>query len=204
MAVLGGSGQPGYSYFAYNGTGNPNMVAERLTAPSKIRIVTLGAWLGGWNETCPAKLCVWALDGTLLGASAIFTVANEGAAGDGNTSSYTQNLVTPVVVDSGVEFYVGSSRDRNRAMQWGTGSTGTDHYRSVGFEYGDFGSVDPPTTHARRIGAWVADYQPVSAAWVYRSGIWVQSQSFQVRRSSAWVDASSVQVRRGSVWEDAG
>lgn len=205
MTVLGNAAKPTYSYFGFDGTGNPNQVAELLTAPAqRIVINSLGAWIGGWNDTVRCVLCVWALDGTLLASTDEFTVANEGAAGDGNQSNYVRDLTSPLIVNAGVEFYVGTNRHRDDAAQWGTGTTSNVHYRArAGYPSGGLGDVEGPTSTARRVGMYVADYQPLSVAWVRRSGAWVQATDLFVFRGGVWVAAESVGVLRSGSWVDA-
>lgn len=205
MAVLGDSGKPSYSYFAFDGTTNPNQVAERLTAPSRIKIITLGAWIGGWNQVSQVVLGCWALDGTLLGRTASFNIANEGAAGDGQASLYTANLISPVIIEPGVVFYVGTNRDRaSNGVIWLLGTTVNSHYRATGAHPdGALGSVSGPTSTSRRVGAYVADYQPVGVAYVRRGSSWATADGVYVYRSGAWVLADAVQVLRSGAWVDA-
>lgn len=204
MTVLGDSGKPGYSYQAYDGTSFPNQMVEKLTAPSRIKIITLGAWLGGWNQISQCVLAVYSTSGTLLGRSAPFDVANEGAAGDGQASLYTADLITPVIIDNGVDFYVGANRDRDDGVIWLTGTNVNPHYEArAGYPDGTLGAVEGPTSVARRIGAYVANYQPVGVIYVRRSSAWVQADNVQVYRSGAWVDVDAVQVLRSGVWTDA-
>jgi hypothetical protein len=56
---------------------------------------------------------------------------------------------------------------------------------------------------ARRIGAWVENYRSAAGAKIYRSGVWVDSDSVQLLRSGVWTDADSVQLDRSGVWTDA-
>ena len=203
MTVLGNTAKPGYSYFAYDGTTYPNQVTEKLTAPSRIRIITLGAWIGGWNDTVRTRLAIFDDANNLLGYSDEFVVANEGAAAEGHVAQYTADLQTPLILESGVDFYVGSIRHRDDAAQWATGSTSNVHYESrAAYPDGDQGAVSGPTSVARRVGMYVANYQPASSAWVYRSGVWVAAEAVKVYRSGAWVDTTSLQVRRSGAWVD--
>jgi hypothetical protein len=205
MTVLGNSAKPSYSYFAYDSTTYPNQIAERLTSPAqRIVINSLGCWIGGWNAAPSCVMAVWALDGTMLAQTAAFTVANEGAAGEGNTAQYVRDLTAPLIVNANTEFYVGVSRDRNMAAQWGTGTTSNVHYEARGAHPpGALGSVSGPTSVARRTGMYVADYQPLSVAWVRRGGAWVQATDAYVFRGGVWVPIESVGVLRGSTWVDA-
>lgn len=204
MTILGTGTKPNYSYFAYDGTGNPNQVVERLTAPSGIKIVRLGGWIGGWNDTVHTRLCVFALDGTLLGTTAEFIVANEGAAGDGNAANYEADLLVPVIIANGIDFYVGTVKDRDDAAQWMVGSTINVHYEGRGaYPSGALGDVSGPTSTARRTGMYVADYVPAAAMKVRRGAAFVDASAVQVFRGGAWSDVDSIQVRRGAAWTDA-
>jgi hypothetical protein len=204
MTVLGDNSKPHWGYFGYDGTANPNQIVELLTAPSKISVVTLGAWVGGWSGTAACRIALYAADKTLLGYTTEFTVANEGAAGIGNVSQYEHDLETPVVIDSGADFYVGITRTRSDAVQWSTRSSG-DHYEArSGYPDGDLGGVSGPTATSHSVGAYVADYEAVAGAWVRRGGVWVQAEGVYVRRAGAWVPADSISVRRGGSWNPAG
>ena len=204
MAVLGESGKPGYSYQAYDGTTNPNQMVEKLTAPQKIRIIELGAWIGGWNQVSEVVLAVYHLDGTLLGRTAPFNIANEGAAGDGQASLYTRSLITPVILESGQQFYVGTNRERSgNGVIWLTGTTVNPHYEArAAYPDGVLGGVEAASSVARRIGAYVSNYEPVASAKVYRSGAWTQAESVKVYRGGAWTDADGVKVYRSGAWVD--
>lgn len=202
MAVLGSSSKPNSSYFGAGGTSQTNQVAEKLTAPAqKIRIVSLGAWIGGWSDTFPCELTVWALDNTVLGRSVAFTVANEGTAGTGKVSNYVRDLITPVELNPGTQFYVGTNKDRDGSAQWSLGPTGASHYQGRGnYPGGIFGSVEGPTSTSRRAGMYVANYEPVSAARVYRGSGFVEAQDVLIFRGDEWVPVDGIYVRRGTSW----
>lgn len=204
MTVLGESSKPTYSYFAYDGTVNPNQVAELLVAPARIEIVTLGAWIGGWNDTVHAKLQVWdAATHAVLGTTAEIVVANNGAA-SGDVDRYEEDLVTPVIIEEGTDFWVGITKDRDDAAQWATGTNINAHYEGRG-AYTDstnLGAVSG-TSVARRTGMYVADYTTVAQAWVYRTGVWLNTGGVKVRRSGAWADANGVKIYRSGTWVDA-
>jgi hypothetical protein len=204
VPTLGDTTKPTYSFQGYDGSSFPNQMAERYTAPQKIKINALGSWLAGWNQASQVRLCVWAADGTLLGQTAEFTIANEGAPADGNVTLYEEDLVSPVTIDAGDQFYVGTSRDRDDAVVWGTGSNAYTRYEASGaYPAGNFGAIEAAVAKTRRIGQYVADYEPVAGAWGFRGGVWVQAEFVKGRRGGAWVDATSVQGRRGAGWEDA-
>lgn len=205
MTQLGQGTQPGFSYFAYDSASNPNQVVEKLTAPTRLRILTVGAWLGGWNQNSQVVIGIWAADGTLLGRTAEFTVANEGDAGDLQTSLYTEDLQTPVIIDNGEDFYVGANRDRaDDGIIWNTGSNAYLHYRArAPYPDGDLGEVEAATSFSRRIGAYVVDYEPVGVIRVRRSSAWVEADAVKVYRSGAWEQVNGVKVLRSGVWVDA-
>lgn len=209
MPQIGNNAKPGHSYHAYGGTTYPNQEAEQLALPAdqRIRITRLGVWAAGWNQSCKARLCLWHLDGTLLGQSAEITFANGGAAGEGTVSLYTADLETPYETAApGETVYVGFARDRDDAHQVNTGALATDHYHGKGTYgvagSGPFAGLESYATQSRRIGAWVEDYEPLANAWVLRSGIW-QRTTPSVRRGAADTEAESVQVFRTGVWVDA-
>ena len=206
MPTIGAGAKPGGTYHAFGGSSQINQEAELLEAPVRLRLLELGSWVGGWADTCRVRLCVWDADGDLLGQSAQITVANEGAAGTGNVSLYTEPLLTPVELAKGAEFYVGFVRHPDDAHQVSVGATSTGphyHGRSGATWPNNLGNAEGPTSQARRVGSYVADYEAIAGAKVYRSGAWVDAESVLVYRSGAWVDAEAVQVRRGSSWVDA-
>lgn len=203
MTVLGNTAMGTWGYFGYASTTYPNQVTEKLTAPSRIRIITLGGWIGGWNDTVLTRLAVFDNANHLLGYTDEFVVANEGDPANGHVSRYEADLQSPLIIEDGVDFYVGTIKNRSDAAQWSTGSTSNVHYESrAAYPDGDQGAVSGPTSVARRVGMYVANYQPASSAWVYRSGVWVAAEAVKVHRSGAWVDATSVQVHRSGAWVD--
>lgn len=204
MTQLGDGGRPAYAYFAYDTTANPNQVGQLYTAPVQMRIIGLGAWLAGWNDNSHCRLAVWDDALNLLGYTDEFVAVNRGAASGDNHDLYVFDLQTPVIIDNGADFYVGTIRNRDEGVSWPTGSNAENHFEArAAYPDGDLGAVSGPNTVARRVGAYVADYEPVGSAWVRRSGAWSQASKVQVYRSGAWVDADSVQVLRSGVWTDA-
>jgi hypothetical protein len=208
MAVLGETGKPGYSYFAYDGTANPNQVAELLYTAERIQINTLAAWIGGWNDTVHAKLQVWdAATYAVLATTAEFVVANEGSAANGNVSLYEVDLVTPLIIPAATDFYVGVTKDRDDAAQWSTGTNINDHFecRAAYSDSATLGAVSgPPTVTARRTGMYVADYQLAVSGKIYRDGIWEDAGAVKVYRSGVWTDVDAVKVYRSGAWTDVG
>lgn len=213
MPQIGNNAKPTFSYHAFGGSGEVNQEGEGLQSPDqRIRVLTLGAWIGGWGGNCKVRLALWdpvvgpTATGTLLGQSAEFTVANEGAAGAG-VSLYTADLETPVELDPLQDFYVGFSRDRDDAHQVFTGSNAYVHLHGRGTHNAggvdDFGAIESFGGQARRIGAWVENYEVMGSAWVYRSGAWVRADGVKVYRSGAWADADAVKVYRSGAWVDA-
>ncbi len=204
MPVLGANSKPGFSYHSYSGTSQPNQEAEPMTLPDqRIRILTLGQWLGGWGGTCRVRLCIW--DGdfqTLLAQTAEITVANLGS-GDGKANSYTADLITPYEADAGQTILVGFTRHRDDGHNVLTGNAAYTHEHGRGAYPGaPFGDIDQTSGIAKRIGAWVQDYEPLANAYVYRSGLW-QRATPKVYRSGSWVDAEGVKVYRSGAWVDA-
>lgn len=209
MPTIGNAAKPGGSWHAYGGSSFPTQEAELLEAPVRLRLLELGAWIGGWADTPRVRLCVWDAAGVRLGQSAQFTVANEGGGGPpgSNVALYTELLETPVELPKGAEFYCGFARHPDDSHQVSTGASGTGphyHGRSFATWPGNLGErPEGISTEVRRIGAYVADYDPIAGAKIYRSGAWVDADAVLVYRSGVWVEADSVQVRRGAAWVDA-
>ena len=207
MPTLGITGKPTASWHGYGGSSTVNQEAEQLTMPKGGTINSVGCWIGGWDGTCDVWLTIWDAAGTRakLGQSAILTVANEGAPGDGKVKLYVADLLVPVDLPTGADFLVGFVRKQGDAHQVSTGSGSTHrHGRSgatvqgAGFAQGGIFSSE-----AQRIGAYVADYQPRSGAWIYRAGVWVQSDQLLVYRSGQWVEADTVSAYRAGAWSEA-
>lgn len=209
MPTIGSGTKPGGSWHAFGGSSNPTQEAELLEAPGRIRLLELGAWIGGWAATCRVRLCVWdGTSGALLGQSAQITVANEGAGGPpgGNVALYTELLETPVELEAGDAFYCGFARHPDDAHQVSTGASGSGphyHGRSGGVWPNTFGNVSGISEQVRRIGSYVSDYETIPGAHIYRSGAWVEAETVAVYRSGVWVDADAVQLYRSGSWTDA-
>lgn len=206
MPTLGNANEPVQFWHGYGGSSQVNQEAERLTAPSRIRLLTLGQWVGGWSDAPRVRLCVWDLAGALLGQSAQITVSNEGAGGNGQVAHYTEDLETPVELEAGDVFHVGFNRHPDDAHQVMSGAAATGpHYegRSGATWPNALGNVSGPFTVNRRIGAYVADYELIAGAYVMRGGVWSRAEAVSVMRSGAWVEADTVAVSRAGVWEDA-
>jgi hypothetical protein len=204
---LGNSGKPGSGWEAYGGSSYPSIEVEQLTAPRRLRILSVGVWAGGWSGSCRARLGIWSAAGALLGQSAEVSFANEGAGGPAgsNVARYVAALAVPVELDAGVNFYVGFNRHPNDAHQVSKGASGSGpHFHD---EVGPASWPTPPITAPvsvdRRIGAYVADYLELAGAWVRRGGSWVLAGELLVRRGGVWVPADTVAVRRGAAWVDA-
>jgi hypothetical protein len=197
MPVIGNSGQPGFAYFAYGGSSQPNQNAELLTNDTggAISVTTLGAWLGGWNATARVSLVIWAADGSFLGITPEFTAANEGAAALGHIAQYERTLAVPVVIAAGASFYVGASRNRNDAVQYSTGGTVNDHIEATApYPGGDLGSLGTATV-ARRTGMYVADYLP---AITTRSATKTLNGIVEVKKTSTKTLNAIVEKKIGS------
>lgn len=206
MPTLGTTSKPGGGWHGFGGSSQTNQEAEKLTAPSRMRILEVGQWVGGWEDAPRVRLCVWSLAETLLGQSAQITVANEGAVGGGNVSLYTELLLTPVEIAKGVSFYVGFVRHPDDAHQCSTGASGSGpHYqgRSGATWPNNLGQAEGPTSVTRRIGSYVANYETLPGAWIYRSGVWVEADTVQAYRGGSWVDADGVQLYRSGGWVDS-
>lgn len=184
-----------------------NQAAELLTMPERGRILQVGFWSAGVNQTASAVACVWDDAGVLLGQSAPTTMASQTPA-SGHVDKYVLDLVDPVELDAGVQFYAGFSRAPTRSHQLTGGASGAgQHYDNKRSSWP--GTMEPNDTGGHvgpgsdyRIGCH-AFYDPIAGAWVRRGGVWVRADDVLVRRSGAWVAADGVQVRRSGGWNDA-
>jgi hypothetical protein len=182
-------------------------IAERLTAPGGIRILEAAIWLGGYNGNCRGRLCIWDADTfALLASSAELTVPNGGGAG-GAVVLTQAALTVPPRLSNGSAFLVGFQRRQADGFTYNGGNTSGNHWEAEGGSAlgpSDFGAgAGDPSEETRRIGAYVADYELIPGAKVYRSGSWVDAEGVQVYRSGSWTDAEAVQVYRGGSWIDA-
>jgi hypothetical protein len=206
MATLGTVTKPNGGWYG-SGAGVDNQAAEILTMPQRGRILTLGAWIGGWNDTPRTRLCLWEYPSKLLiGQSAQFFVANRGDVGGNKQDLYTAALEVPVDLGKGVSFYTGFARHPDDKHQVSTGSSGSGpHYyaRSGAIWPNNFGNAEGPVEVNRRIGCHVANWETLPGAWIYRSGAWVEAETVQAYRSGAWVDVDGVQIYRAGTWVDA-
>jgi hypothetical protein len=201
MPTIGFTTKPTHFWFAF-GASSTNQQAESLTTFERSRILTLGQWMAGWNSTVRTRLCLWAADGTLLGQSAQFTVADRGAPTDGNVVLYTADLETPVDLANGTTFFAGFARHPSDPHQVSGDNAGTGpHYDRTRATWP--GSMAGASSADRRIGSYVANYQALHGAKVRRSGVMADAQAVYVRRSGVWVEASSVYVRRSGAWVEA-
>lgn len=186
-----------------------NQAAELLEMPQRGRLVQVGFWTAGVNQTATAYGCIWdGVTGELLAQSEALVLANRSPA-NGNVDLYQVDLVAPLELDAGVEFYAGFARSPTRSHQLtGGASGGGSHYdrkrattwpgSMAGADTG--GHLGPGSDY--RIGCH-AFYEPVSGAWVRRAGAWVRAEGVYIRRAGAWVQATDVQVRRAGAWTDA-
>ena len=206
MATIGNPDRPGGSWHAAS---DPywDQEADLLEMPARGELLSLGAWLGGWNGTCRGRLCVWDAVGTLLGQSAQFTVANEGGGGPpgSNVERYESALETPVELAKGAGFYVGFNRHPADGLQVSLGPSGGTHYhgKSGATWPNDLGNSGGISSEPRRVGAYVANYEQTTGAHVYRSGAWTEAESVQEYRSGAWVESDAVQLWRSGALVDA-
>jgi len=206
MAVLiGNDNKPNGSF--YEGWSDTyNQSAELFTMPDRGRIVQVGFWAAGINQTTTTYGCVWlGSTGALVAQSASITIAGR-SFGAGNVDKYVVDLVTPYELDAGVTFYAGLSRAPGRSHQLSGGDIGSgQHWDNRKSTWPN--AIVPNDTGGHghgnyRVGCHVF-YEPIAGAWIRRSGAWVRATDTQVRRAGAWVDVDDVQVRRSGVWNDA-
>jgi hypothetical protein len=212
MPSIGTTTKPSGGWHSFQGSSQVQQEANRLTMPAHGDITDLGAWIGGWNGTCRVHLCVWDDAGVLLESVGPITVANEGAGGPagGNVALYTAPLATPVRLAAGVAFYVGFDRHNSDGHQVSVAGSGTpDHFEG---RHGGSTATWPaalgaasggPSNAPRSCGMYVANYDLVPGAKVYRSGAWLDADGVQAFRSGAWVDVDGVQLERSGAWVDS-
>jgi hypothetical protein len=209
VPTIGTITKPGGGWHAYGGSSETTQEAEILVMPKRGRILSVGAWIGGWADTPRVRLCVWAYPAkTLLAQSAQIIVPNEGAGGPSgsNVTLQVAPLEVPPEIAKGASFYVGFARHPDDAHQVSTGASGSGphyHGRSGGVWPNNLGNVEGPTEQVRRIGAYVADYETLPGAWVYRGAAWVEADTVQLWRGGVWVDADGVAIDRAGAWVDA-
>lgn len=152
MAVLGSSAQP-TTYEEGFGLNSVNMIAQTLTLPAggPWRIYQLGGWLGGWNETCIARLCLYTSGGGLVRQSSDISVASQGAIGLGNTIQKTA-VISDYVVNGGTTVYVGWWRDPDTNHQNGYTGSGTHVHDTQGQSPESFGAW---SSHGGGIGCFL-------------------------------------------------
>lgn len=213
MARIGSNAAPDLAQWR---SGNiKQQLAVRLTVPENARITHLGAYLRGVSGygSIAYRLCIWKWDGAtsdtnrLLGQSALKSSPEAGFS-LGNLTKYTWPLETAVVLPAGAAIMVGISSDTaaGAAMQWGVDGSGTKYAQDSGPPAGDPWPDNMKNCYSDTyaLAAWVEAYSPVGAAWVFRSGAWVQAEGVQTYRSGAWADVDGVQVFRSGGWVDAG
>src|SRR5262245_61506669 len=183
--------------------------------PDDGQLTDLGAWLRGVQGygSIDVALVVWAWDGSTGGTNAILGRTNTRTISAasfalGSLQKQTWPLQAPVKLAAGAQFLVGfaSDTDAGMACQWGVDAAGTKYAKDLGPPAGASWPVKMQNCYSDQyaLSAWVENYDAASAAWVYRSGAWVQAQSVQVYRGGAWVDVGGVQVFRSGGWTDAG
>ncbi len=181
-----------------------NQAAELFEMPERGRITRLGGWFAGKNSNARVRLVVWdSVTLAVLGQSAQFTAVGRPWAA-GNVDRYEADLITPVELDEGVEFYVGLSRHADDAHQF-TGRTTGAHIDDTaglfpgpltGFDSGGHGFGD------YSVGFYVDNYDAIAGAHTRRGGAFSDAQ-VAVRRTGAWPDADGLLVRRSGAWVDA-
>jgi hypothetical protein len=208
MAIIGDSSKPNDHWEAFQGSSQINQGAELLTMPKGGTINSVGQWIGGWSGACDVWLTVWSAAGArpVLGQSNILTVASQGAGGPAgsNVQLYVASLRVPVDLPTGADFLVGFVRKQGDGHQISFENAGQHWQGRSGAAVQDapFG-VAAYASQGGRIGAYVADYQPRSGAWIYRAGAWVQSDQLLVFRSGQWVEADTVNAFRSGAWNEA-
>jgi hypothetical protein len=139
MATLLGSETKPTDGQAWYGASSNNKMAKVLTMPpggtAAYRIVQVGFWAAGKDASPTTYASAWHANGTLIGVSASFAMANLPFA-LGNSVKYTKDVfvngVDPVIVDGGQQVYVGWQRAHASAHQYGTISGPTHCIQSNG------------------------------------------------------------------------
>jgi len=179
-----------------------NQAAELLTMPEHGRITRVGFWTAGINETASARGVVWrGSDGAVIGQSDLITIASRAV---GYVDLYTVEILDPPEIAAGATFYAGFARAPTRSHQLIGRASGQHYDRKRSTWPGSMAGAD---TGGHGFGDYAigchAYYEPMSGAWIRRSGAWVRADSVQIRRSGAWAEATSVQIRRSGAWSDA-
>ena len=179
MAVVGTASRPTSYWWSES---SPNQYAEKVTIPSNGNIVSLGQWMCGQDGTARTKLCVWSgSTGALLAQSAQFTAADGGSQSSSAMSLYVEALTAPLAVTAGQVVYVGlAHHPSDRILISGGRGTSDTHYTQNQASWP--GSMTAsPSSMSRRIGSYVADFEPGSpppttdnGVYIYRAGAWLQ------------------------------
>lgn len=180
-----------------------NMAAETLTMPEDGRIVSVGCWAAGVNETATAYLAIWdSATGAQLGESAAIVLASETPA-SGHVSLYVAELLTPVELDAGATFLAGFWRTKAKSHQLTGRGTGT-HLDKLSASRTSFAPPRNSGGHAGDYSVGIhAYYDPTSGAWTRRAGATVRAQDVFTRRGGGWASPDRVATRRGGAWIDA-
>ena len=160
MATLGSTAEPttGQAFFGLNST-NHHAILLTMPAGGPWEISRLGAWLAGVNASAGYRLVVWSAAGSVLGQSALLSVAGQPFA-LGNNTKAEANLVTPVEVAGGQQVYVGFARDPADSVQFGTRSGSRLDKTSSSWPV----SIAGGSSVSGAIGAWIADYHDANTA----------------------------------------
>ncbi|CAN5751321.1 hypothetical protein BH23CHL7_BH23CHL7_17400 [soil metagenome] len=209
MPSIGDATKPSGAYYLWSRHSSENQEAFLFTMPERGKITRIGIWARAdtqFSGSTSFRTCVWAKGASLsagndlLGQSDLFTVTAASMA-LANLLKYEADLLSPVELEAGAQFYAGFARNPNGSHQWATQQTGSHIHRRRTTWPGSMNDYDNHDGAVR--GIYVANYDPVSGAWVRRGGVWVRAEGVFVRRAGAWVDVTSVQVRRSGAWVDA-
>jgi len=130
-------------------SGSESQISTPLVMPRDGRITKVSIYLAGHNGTPSVRNCVWANGGTLLGNSASYSAANEGATGVGDSHQYNKSMSSPITVVGGNTYRVGAMQVSDAdGWQWDRddGSSKTT-YLGSGENFDDFTTTRTETTH---------------------------------------------------------
>lgn len=190
-------------------TDESNQQVNRLTLPERMRITRLGAWIRGVSGYGDVnyKLCLWdPSSGSLHAQTASYSIGPAGV-NVSNLTNVERDLSAPVELDAGVDVYCGIAWSPGGALQTGWhdhGSLPLHRDRSVSNIPANMAASNS-SAHSGTgpIAAYIAQYEAIAGAWIYRSGTWIRADSVNVLRSGSWSEADSVGVFRSGSWTDA-
>lgn len=172
--------------------------------PERGRLVRVGVWAAGVNQTSTAYLCVWsASTGALLGESEPVTFGSQTPA-TGHVSLYAADLIVPVDLDAADDFLAGFWRPKTRSHQL-TGRSSGAHFDKQDASRDSFAA--PRNTGGHTFGNYSvgihAYYDPFSGAWTRRAGVTIRADDTFIRRGGVNAIPDRVAVRRAGGWVDA-